>query len=489
MLKKYEKVLEQDYRSWYKTAEAYRKKVAEDPDRLHFHLMPKTGWLNDPNGLCQVDGMFHIYYQYTPFEPTGELKLWGHYKTRDFIHYIDDGPVLFPDTDYDAHGVYSGSAYVENGRIHFFYTGNVKYFDREDYDYINSGRGSNTMTCTSLDGHQMSEKKFLFGTEDYPKDLSNHVRDPKVFCRGDYKYMVLGARDRDSRGLVLLYQSEDLEHWTLKSRITTREPFGYMWECPDMFEIDGQWFLTCCPQGVDSRGIDYENVHKSVWMKLECDFETGNFEVQEIHQLDRGFDFYAQQTFEDEKGRRILIGWMGIPDAEYTNPTVEAGWQHGLTLPRELTVRNGKLCQQPVEELKELRDGNGETCLFSNPGGESALLDDSFVYEAEVELESCESLQMTLRDGVTFCYEDHRAVLDLGKAGSGRTTRSAALDSLRNLRIFADTSSVEIFINDGEEVFTSRMYSREGRVSLSGACRGKMTLYPLKKFTVEDLEA
>lgn len=262
-----------------------------------------------------------------------------------------------------------------------------------------------------------------------------------------------------------------------------------MWECPDMFEIDGQWFLTCCPQGVDSRGIDYENVHQSVWMKLECDFETGNFAVQEIHQLDRGFDFYAQQTFEDERGRRILIGWMGIPDAEYTNPTVEAGWQHGLTLPRELTVRNGKLCQQPVEELKELRDGNGETCLFSNPGGESALLDDSFVYEAEVELESCESLQMTLRDGVTFCYEDHRAVLDLGKAGSGRTTRSAALDSLRNLRIFADTSSVEIFINDGEEVFTSRMYSREGRVSLSGACRGKMTLYPLKKFTVEDLEA
>ena len=223
-------------------------------------------------------------------------------------------------------------------------------------------------------------------------------------------------------------------------------------------------------------------------MKLECDFEEGNFAVQEIHQLDRGFDFYAQQTFEDEKGRRILIGWMGIPDAEYTNPTVEAGWQHGLTLPRELTVRNGKLCQQPVEELKELRDGNGENCLFSNPGRESALLADSFVYEAEVELENCESLQMTLRDGVTFCYEDHRAVLDLGNVGSGRTTRSAALDSLRNLRIFADTSSIEIFINDGEEVFTSRMYSREGRVSLSGICKGKMTLYPLKKITIEDLD-
>lgn len=488
MLKKYEKVLEQDYRNWYRTAESYRKRVAADPDRFHFHLMPKTGWLNDPNGLCQVNGIFHIYYQYTPFEPTGELKLWGHYKTRDFIHYIDDGPVLFPDTDYDAHGVYSGSAYVENGRIHFFYTGNVKYFDREDYDYINSGRGSNTMTCTSPDGHHMSKKKFLFGTMDYPKDLSNHVRDPKVFGRGDCKYMVLGARDRNSRGLVLLYQSEDLEQWNLKSRITTEEPFGYMWECPDLFEIDGQWFLTCCPQGVESQGIDYANVHQSVWMKLECDFEKGDFTVQEIGQLDRGFDFYAQQTFEDERGRRILIGWMGIPDADYTNPTVEAGWQHGLTIPRELTVRNGKLCQQPVEELKELRDGSGEAYAFFNPHGETAFFESKFVYEAEVELECCENLQMTLRDGVTLCYADHRMVLDLGNAGSGRTERSVAVESLRKLRIFADTSSVEIFINDGEEVFTSRMYSREGKISLSGTSRGSITLYSLKKFTIEDQE-
>ena len=76
--------------------------MAADPDRLKFHLMPKTGWLNDPNGLCQFDGTYHIYYQYTPFEPTGELKTWGHYTTKDFIHYKDYGPVVFPDEDIDA---------------------------------------------------------------------------------------------------------------------------------------------------------------------------------------------------------------------------------------------------------------------------------------------------------------------------------------------------------------------------------------------------
>ena len=81
-MKKYEKVFREDYERWHRENEAYRERVAADPRRLAFHLMPETGWLNDPNGLCQFHGEYHIYYQYTPFEPTGELKLWGHYSTR-----------------------------------------------------------------------------------------------------------------------------------------------------------------------------------------------------------------------------------------------------------------------------------------------------------------------------------------------------------------------------------------------------------------------
>ncbi len=121
--KKYEKVFREDYEKWYRANEAYRNKVKADPDRLSYHLMPETGWLNDPNGLCQFKGEYHIYYQYTPFEPTGELKLWGHYRTRDFVHFDSCEPVLFPDSDEDAHGVYSGSAFSEGDTIHYFYTG------------------------------------------------------------------------------------------------------------------------------------------------------------------------------------------------------------------------------------------------------------------------------------------------------------------------------------------------------------------------------
>lgn len=494
-MKKYEKVFQKDYKKWHKENHAYKEQVRQDKDRLHYHLMPETGWLNDPNGLCQFHGTYHIYYQFTPFEPTGELKLWGHYTTKDFIHFQNEEPVLFPDTEYDAHGVYSGSAFVEKDLIHYFYTGNVKYFDRDDYDYIMKGRGSNVVHVTSRDGRHMSEKELQLTNADYPSDMSAHVRDPKVFQKDGSYYMVLGGRDQNSKGLVLLYQSEDLEHWNFVNKITTKETFGYMWECPDLFEADGQMMLICCPQGVETQGINYENVHQCTAMKIKYDFQNHSYEIaegKEIQQVDRGFDFYAPQTFEDEKGRRILIGWMGIPDADYTNPTVERGWQHALTIPRQLHVKDGHLCQQPIEELKALRKGKAaydfsekeENNKWSHPTAEEGM--EALCYEAAVNFQSCQNMVLTLRQGVTLSYQEGIMVLDLGEHGSGRTTRSVAVSELNNLRIYSDTSSLEIFVNDGAEVFTTRVYGHQPEISISGSCRGTAAIYGLQPVEVAE---
>ena len=407
--------------------------------------------------------------------------MWAHCTTKDFVHYRDYGPVLFPDQDFDAHGVYSGSALVENDTIYFYYTGNVKYFDRDDYDYVNSGRGSNTAMFTSKDGYEFSSKELLMTTDDYPADMSNHVRDPKILKHDDAYYMVLGARDRKDFGMILLYRSEDLKHWEYFDRITTEEPFGYMWECPDLFEIDGQLILTCCPQGVKAQGFDYHNPHQSVAMKLDYDFETKESKIEDVKLMDRGFDFYAQQTFEDEQGRRILIGWMGVPDPEYTNPTVEDGWQHALTIPRQVSLRDGKFIQEPIEELKKLRCG--ETKMTFDEAEKKPL--DDVVYEAIVEYNKCKDMTMTLREGITLSYKDKILTLDLGEYGAGRTTRKVRVESLEYLQIFADTSSIEIFVNHGEEVFTSRIYSLKGNVSIQGELEVTMTVYPLKSFLIE----
>ena len=263
------KVLERNIKVIEKNAN-----LTEGRFRLGHHLMPPVGWLNDPNGLCWYKGRYHVFFQYAPFDVEGGLKFWGHYTSEDLVDWKYEGTALYPDSPYDCHGVYSGSAFIENGTIHYFYTGNLKYFDRDDYDYINSGRGSNTVTFTSKDGYNFTKKELLMTTNDYPDDMSNHVRDPKIFKKNDKYYMVLGARDKEGIGMILLYESADLKNWTYKNRITTPQKFGYMWECPDLFEIDGKLYIICCPQGVETQGIDYENVHQVTAMKLNYDFET-----------------------------------------------------------------------------------------------------------------------------------------------------------------------------------------------------------------------
>ena len=154
--------------------------------------------------------------------------------------------------------------------------------------------------------------------------------------------MVQGTRDDDDHGALLLFSSDDLSHWQYRYALRTKEPLGYMWECPDLFVLDGQHLLITCPQGVPTQGADYANVHSCVWMQLSHTLADG-LTVETVHQLDRGFDFYAPQSFADEQGRRILIGWMGIPDADYTNPTTDHGWQHALTIPRLLSWKDGML--------------------------------------------------------------------------------------------------------------------------------------------------
>ena len=111
-----------------------REQTAQDPWRTRFHVLPPTGWLNDPNGLCWYQGKYHFYFQYAPFSPEGGLKFWGVYTSTDLTDWKYEGTVLFPDSPWDCHGVYSGSALTEDGKLELFYTGNIKL----DGDYDSS---------------------------------------------------------------------------------------------------------------------------------------------------------------------------------------------------------------------------------------------------------------------------------------------------------------------------------------------------------------
>lgn len=428
--------------------------------RLGFHLEPPVGWLNDPNGLCKFHDAYHVFYQYSPFDPAGGLKLWGHYESKDLLHWQRRPAALYPDEPFDCHGAYSGSALAEEDGLYLYYTGNVKL--PGDYDYVAAGREHNTVLAYSPDGKTFQSKRLLMRNSDYPPGLTCHVRDPKVWKEDGRYYMAQGARTLEDEGVALVFVSDDKIHWTHQNTLRGQSPFGYMWECPDLYRLDGARFLSVSPQGLPREETRCQNVYQSGYFPLSGDF-TGLYTLGQFREYDYGFDFYAPQTFTDG-ARRILIGWMGMPDAEdeYQNPTAALGWQHALTVPRELRAQNGRIFQTPIRELEALRDRAAEQTLRGS--GELAGLS---AFDLETRCQG--PVKLTIRGCARLTWADGLLTLQFPQGGYGREIRRAHVETLENLRILGDASSLEIFANDGETVMTSRYYP-EGQTGIRIEC-------------------
>lgn len=444
-----------------------KKTVAADPMLLDFHVYPETGWLNDPNGLCYYNGLYHLYFQYSPLDAKRGDIIWGHVTTPDFITYKREEPFIFADSPLDKDGAYSGSAFIKDNKINFFYTGNVKH--EGDFDYITAGRDHNTIKVVS-DGFDFDEKILVMDHDDYPADMTRHIRDPKIYEKDGAYYMFLGARNLADKGMVLIFKSDNLAKFTYHMRVETDNEFGYMWECPDFFDLNGQGILVCCPQGVASEEFRYQNIYQAGYFPLELDLENKTYKLGDFIELDYSFDFYAPQTFEDKDGRRILIGWMGIPDADYTNPT-DYEWQHAFTIPRALTFENGKLFQRPIEEYENLRDGELDLVKGNIHEGK--------VFEAIAD-NIRGDFSVNIREDVRLSYKDGILTLDMGESSYGRDIRKIKIDKIEKLQIFSDKSSLEIFVNGGEKVMTTRIYSEKYAFSSNDF---SFKIYPLKKIT------
>ncbi len=445
-----------------KELQAYKK-----PERWIplLHAAPPVGWLNDPNGLCQIGDTYHAFFQMSPFEPEGGLKFWGHCESKDLLHWEFTGVPMQPDQPYDCHGAYSGSALVEDGKMYLFYTGNVKQLG--DYNYITNGRESNTILAVSSNGEQIESKELLMTNADYPWDLTCHVRDPKVWKQDGTYYMVQGARTKEDKGVVLVFSSQDKRHWSCIHRLESKEAFGFMWECPDLYELDGQTILCISPQGVEQDGYKYANKYQTVTTVIKGDFRTDRV-AEGFRELDSGFDFYAPQTFVLEDGRRILLGWMGMADStdEYTNRTVEDGWQNCLTLAREVSLKDGIVCQNPVRELAQW--WNQEVLFERQYEGTTDTC-----YELNLK-NTDQKWEVLIAEGLKLSWSPEEYVFRMEflneKLGCGRSLRAREMQECSDIRIIVDVSCVEVFMNDGKDVFSTRFYPEKDQdtVKVSG---------------------
>ncbi|MGL5414603.1 MAG: sucrose-6-phosphate hydrolase [Clostridium sp.] len=446
-----------------------KEKMEDTRYRSKYHIMPPVGWINDPVGLSYYQGNYNIYYEYSPFDKFGGIKYWGHYRGENIFKGEHLGIAIEPTIEADIDGVYSGSVLVENNLIYAIYTGNVKY--KGNHDYVETGREQNVIVATSKDGIKFTDKRVVLTNKDYPKNLSLHVRDPKVWKSNNDYFMILGARDKNGVGEILLYSSQDMYNWRfISSLLDNHKELGYMFECPDLFRLDNKDVLIFSPQGIESKDKLYNNKYQSGYLLGRFSKESMKFiESEKFIELDRGFDFYAPQTFLDNKERRILIGWMGVSEEDsYSNPTVKEGWNHQLTLPRELKIIEEKIYQLPLKEIESLRKNHKEINNLIIEKRKKLELLESEEFELDIDFKEINSsVNINIR-GAEIEYNRTAKVfnLNLEKVDIGRKNRACRIEKLKNIRIFSDTSSLEIFINDGEEVFTTRLFNDEKKLDL-----------------------
>lgn len=431
--------------------------------RPAFHIAPQHGWINDPNGLCHYRGRYHAFYQYTHDWPGSELRSWGHATSTDLLTWIDEGEALSPDTPEDRTGVWSGCAMIADGgrRMDIYYTGNVVL--EGDYDHVHDGREANQILVTSEDGRSFSEKRVLMRPSDYPSTCTRHVRDPKVWEEGGELWMLLGARNRDGYGEALVYRSDDGVAWAHHHTIRSREPLGYMWECPNIVALEGKSYLAICPQGLESETLRRHNRWQAGYLPLDASiYETTLVDGEGFVEWDFGWDFYAPQIFSAEDGRSLLLGWMGTFDEDRSSAPDGLPWCHCLTLPRELSrAADGHLLQAPAREIEALRGTPADL-------GKSVQLPDHL---ADIVIDGIGGAGTLILDGA-LSIELSDALLTVSFAdpeiAAGRTRRKVELPRpTRMLRVIVDRSTVEIYLNGGEAVFSTRWFPKAAQLSVS----------------------
>lgn len=466
--------------------------------RPGFHLSVRIGWMNDPNGFSVYKGKYHLFYQYHPYSSSTGPMHWGHAVSTDLLHWEYLPATLAPDEFYDRDGCFSGSAVtLGDGRHLLMYTGVLRERQRD------GGMCEIQTQCLAVgDGvdYEKYEGNPVLDEKDLPEGSSRFdFRDPKIYKREDGSYdCVVGNRGADGSGQILLYTSPDGFRWNFKKVLTANHNrFGSMWECPDFFRLDGKWVLLTSPQDMLPQGFEYHNGNGTLCLIGDYDQETDTFTEEHNQSIDYGIDFYAPQTVETSDGRRVMIGWMQNWDACGIRAPQEL-WFGQMSLPRELSIKNGRLYQRPIRELETIRKNkteykeilvSGEVCLKGIQGRK---------IDMELNIRSGSKDKLYQKFAVRFAqneqyrtsisFRPHESVLKIDRKFSG--SRRAIIHQRRSLvrskggqlklRIILDSFSAEIFVNDGEQALSVTMYTDLAAEGISFFADGQVSMDIIK---------
>ena len=473
-----------------------RKMEAEE--KPGFHLAARVGWMNDPNGFSFYQGKYHLFYQYHPFNSHWGPMHWGHAVSDDLLHWEYLPAALAPDTVYDEAGCFSGSAVeLADGRQLLMYTGVHKEVQED------GGVREVQAQCIAIGDGRDYEKyqgNPVLDEKDLPDGGSKYdFRDPKMWKAPDGTFRcVVGNCAPERDGQILLYSSKDGLDWKYEKILAANHGrFGKAWECPDFFELDGKQALLTSPMDMLPQGLEYHNGNGTLCLIGTYDEIEEVFVEEQDQAIDYGLDFYAPQTLLAPDGRRIMVGWMQNWDTCNLH-SPERPWFGQMSLPRELSIVNGRLIQKPIRELEGLR---GEEVRHENVTFSGLTRLDGIrgrKIDMELSIRPLDEENMYRKFAVRFAQNDtyHTAVsfrplesivkIDRKFSGSRRAiihqrrSRVGSRNGEIKLRIILDMFSVEVFVNDGEHVLSATMYTEREADGISFLVDGVATMDVVK---------
>jgi fructan beta-fructosidase len=443
-----------------------------------YHFTPEKNWTNDPNGPIWLNGEWLVYNQQNPFENKWGHMSWGHAKSTDLLHW-QHLPIAIPEkidvAKRDTTWIFSGSA----------------VWDEHNSSGFCTGGGCLVAIYTAHQPNIHKESQYIAYSNDGGMSFTNYeknpvidlqkrdFRDPNVFWdKGSGQWVMAVALP--SEHTVRIYGSANLKDWNLLSEFGPAGYIGANWECPSLIEFSvaggsTKWVLMNSAAG-GKRGVFMQY--------FVGDFDGRTFKndnaADTVLTVDYGDCFYAAIPWNNApKDARILVGWM-IPPKQETYP-----WRGQFSIPRDLslvkTAAGYRLQQQPTAVVRQ--------AVAGMPGGGRSSLDkltgNSYWLDAEWDLSgdvavgaagnaaSDAAVGFKLAGGVVVGYDAglHQVYIDRGK-GSRLTAPVGDAKRIR-LQVLLDNSSLEVFVNGGEQVLTTYVYPAVG----AGGCStfGKAT--------------
>lgn len=446
------------------TAREVRLHLLADPHRPAYHFVIPEGYAEpfDPNGAIFWKGRYHLCYIY---QDAGR-HYWGHISSTDMLHWRHHRPALYPTPGSVDRGIFSGNCFVnKQGEATILYHG--------------VGAGN----CIATSGEKLLENWTKLPSNPIvpiPPPGSPYASwDPHGWLEGDTYYAIFGGSPAS------LFKADRLDHWQYVGNFLAHSVPGVDLQedisCPDFFKLGDQHVLLCISHRLGTRYFVGTWKNEQFYPELHA----------QMSWVDKAF--FAPESLEDDKGRRIMWAWLldgrtgsvlppdgALPEL-HGELRAQSGWSGTMSLPRVLTLEeNHRLRMQPIEELKQLRY-NAIRRTDLNVETDSELKLDGFAnetntYELIVEMqpdagvEQCGVKVCASPDGaeqtlVYYDVADKKLKIDVRQASLGEGPKNIEAGPFQlqpgetlKLRVFVDRSVVEVFANDGRQAVMRRIY-------------------------------